>query len=207
MHSETSKLTLRVGGVARSSLQRVTQSAARMNQGRNSATECQKAQWVNSVHPIPKGRQDLMLCGVGSAALTAVRCRRSCAGIPPKSLNGEEGGDFRLIAITLASFRAGGHDRDGSREAVFAWALAEDGRPGFGGWVKVVGRAVAIRVQSQVLSGEASASSSGLLLTSPTKRGRSRSPCGVRMRDKCTKRESGRRAEECNASPRAGNLH
>jgi hypothetical protein len=94
-------------------------------------------------------------------ALSASYCRRSSTGLPPRILNGEKGGDFQWIGRTLASFRAGGFESYGSTEAIFTCALAEGGRHGFGVWARSRRRAVAIRDQSQVLSGEVSAWSSG----------------------------------------------
>jgi hypothetical protein len=93
-------------------------------------------------------------------ALAALRCRPSGAGFPRRTLNLEEREDFRWIGRTLPSFRAGGHEADGSTEAVFVCALAESGQAGFGGWARSLGRAVAIRDKSQVRSGELSASNS-----------------------------------------------
>jgi hypothetical protein len=81
-------------------------------------------------------------------------------GFPHQTLSWEEGGDFHFIGSTLVSFRAGGYEADGSTEAVFACALAESGRSGVGLWARSRGRAVAIPDQSQVLSGEVSASNS-----------------------------------------------
>ncbi len=95
-----------------------------------------------------------------SVAPTALRRRQSGAGFPRRTLNWEEGGDFQWIGRALASFRAGGHNADGSTEAVFACAVAESGPPGFGVWARSRGRAVAIRGRSDLLSGEVSASNS-----------------------------------------------
>jgi hypothetical protein len=88
-----------------------------------------------------------------SVALTALRCRQSGARFPRRTLNWEEGGDFQWIGRALASFRARGYEANGSTEAVFTCTLAESGRSRFGGWAGSRGRAVAIRDQSQVLSG------------------------------------------------------
>ncbi len=70
---------------------------------------------------------------------------QSSTGLPPRTLNGEEGGDSQWNCITFVSFRARGNEADGSTEAVSTRALAEGGRSGFGEWARSRGRAVAIR--------------------------------------------------------------
>jgi hypothetical protein len=146
-----------VGVVAGTSAQRVTQTAERLNQAAKFAHRVQKeVQWAKTLRPIPKGRQAFAVARGDSVALTALRCRQSGAGFPRRTLNWEEGGDFQWIGRALASFRAGGHEADGSTEAVFACALAESGLSGFGVWARSRGRAVAIRDQNDVLSDEVS---------------------------------------------------
>ncbi len=174
-----------------------------IEQGRNSPTECNRVQrsaMGKQVKPNTESQAGLVVARNGCVVMSAVRCRQSGVGFPPGTFNGEEGGDFHWIGVTLVSFRAGGAKADGSREAIVAWALAGGGQPGFAGWARSRGRAVAIRDQRKAHSGEVFGFEFGPWLDIATERVRSRSPCGVRTRDKYTKRTpasfSGKRCEE-----------
>jgi hypothetical protein len=151
-----------VGVVAEASAQSVTRTAERLTPGGEIRPPSPKRSAMDTDAETNTERQAVFAVARGdSVALTALRCRQSGAGFPRRTLNWEEGGDFQWIGRALASFRAGGHEADGSTEAVFACALAESGLSGFGVWARSRGRAVAIRDRSDVLSGEVSASNSG----------------------------------------------
>ena len=90
------------------------------------------------------------------------------------------------------SFRAGGKDAVESTEAVFARVLAEGGGLGVGGWRASRAAPCGDSGSKRRARGRGFGVEFGRWLVTSTERMRSRSPCGVRTRDECTKRSCGR---------------
>jgi hypothetical protein len=82
-----------------------------IEQGRNSPIECNRVQRSAIGKRAESNIENQAGLGVarsGCVAISAVRCRQSGVGFPPRTLKWEEGGDSHLSGSTLASFRAGG---------------------------------------------------------------------------------------------------
>ncbi len=132
-------------------------------------------------------RADLAIAQDDSVALVALPRRQSSAEFGPRTLNWEEGEDLLFCAII--SYHFGPRERrcwiDRS-----PFCMNTCGSPWIWIWgvERAAGPAAAILGQSDVAHGRGFDFEFGRWLATSTERVRSRSPCGARVRDECSKR-------------------
>jgi hypothetical protein len=133
-------------------------------QRRNSPTECnrvQKSAMGKEAETDTESQAGVAVARSESVAVVAVHWRQLGGGFPPQTLNGEEGEDSYLIGRILASFRAGGTELL-DRPKLFSHVhLRRAADPELGCGPSRGAAPRWIRAQSQVISGEVSASNSG----------------------------------------------
>jgi hypothetical protein len=135
-------------------------------------------------------RADPAVAQDGSVALAALPRCQSSARFAPRTLNWEEGEQILFCAIIIYHF--GPHDRRcWIDRSPFHVDTCGSLRTRIWGVERSAGRAAAILGQSDVARGRCFGFKFGRWLATSTERVRSRSPCGARVRDECTKR-SGR---------------
>jgi hypothetical protein len=109
---------------------------------------------IRSVGQVARPRRGDSVARNGCVGLTAIRCRQSGAGFPPRTLNWKEGEGFSLHFASLSYHFAPGGQKLMDRAKPFSHLhLRRTADPDLGVG-QVAGRAVAIRDESQVQSGE-----------------------------------------------------
>jgi hypothetical protein len=127
--------------------------------------QCELLQWVKKLKPKPKLEQTWPLRRMTPSPWRLCRVVSRAHGSLPRTLNW--------------------------KEALFAWPLAQIAADPDLGVERAAGPAAAILGQSDVARGRCFGFKFGRWLATLTERVHSRSPCGARVRDECTKR-SGR---------------
>ena len=144
--------------------------------------QCELLQWVKKLRPKPKLEQTWPLRRMTPSPWRLCRVVSRVQSSLPRTLNWEEGEDLLFCAII--SYHFGPRERRcWIDRSPFRMDTCGSPRTRLWGVERAAGRAAAILGQSDVPRGQGFGFEFGRWLASSTERVRSRSPCGVRMRD------------------------